>query len=34
MKAGYEAGPWGFGLHDQLREDGVEVIVVPPFFAS
>jgi transposase len=26
----YEAGPCGFGLHDQLREDGMEVIVVPP----
>ena len=30
MKVAYEAGPCGFGLHDQLREDGVEVIVVPP----
>jgi transposase len=26
----YEAGPCGFGLHDQLRGDGMEVIVVPP----
>ena len=30
MKVAYEAGPFGFGLHDQLREDGIEVIVVPP----
>jgi len=30
MKVAYEAGPCGFGLHDQLREDGIEVIVVPP----
>jgi transposase len=30
IKVAYEAGPCGFGLHDQLREDGVEVIVVPP----
>jgi transposase len=30
IKVAYEAGPCGFGLHDQLREDGVEGIVVPP----
>ncbi|MGD0625351.1 MAG: IS110 family transposase [Thermodesulfobacteriota bacterium] len=30
IKVAYEAGPCGFGLHDQLKEDGVEVIVVPP----
>src|SRR5512135_2790658 len=30
MRVAYEAGPCGFGLHDQLRGDGVEVIVVPP----
>jgi transposase len=30
IRVAYEAGPCGFGLHDQLREDGVEVIVVPP----
>jgi transposase len=30
VKVAYEAGPCGFGLHDQLKEDGVEVIVVPP----
>jgi transposase len=30
IRAAYEAGPCGFGLHDQLRKDGVEVIVVPP----
>jgi transposase len=30
VKVAYEAGPCGFGLYDQLREDGVEVIVVPP----
>ena len=30
MKVAYEAGPCGFGLHDQLKEDGTEVIVVPP----
>ena len=30
IKVAYEAGPCGFGLHDQLREDGIEVIVVPP----
>jgi transposase len=30
IRVAYEAGPCGFGLHDQLREDGVEAIVVPP----
>ncbi len=30
IKVAYEAGPYGFGLHDQLKEDGVEAIVVPP----
>jgi transposase len=30
IQVAYEAGPCGFGLHDQLREDGVEVMVVPP----
>lgn len=30
IRVAYEAGPCGFGLHDQLRGDGVEVIVVPP----
>jgi transposase len=30
IKVAYEAGPCGFGLHDQLREDGIEGIVVPP----
>ena len=30
IRVAYEAGPCGFGLHDQLREDGIEVIVVPP----
>jgi transposase len=30
IRVAYEAGPCGFGLHDQLKEDGVEVIVVPP----
>ena len=30
IKVAYEAGPCGFGLYDQLREDGVEGIVVPP----
>jgi transposase len=30
IKVAYEAGPCGFGLHDQLKEDGTEVIVVPP----
>jgi len=26
----YEAGPFGFWLHDRLMEDGIEVIVAPP----
>jgi transposase len=30
MKVAYEAGPCGFGLYDQLKEDGVEGVVVPP----
>jgi transposase len=30
IRVAYEAGPCGFGLHDQLRGDGVEVMVVPP----
>jgi transposase len=30
IRIAYEAGPCGFGLHDQLRRDGIEVIVVPP----
>jgi transposase len=30
IKVAYEAGPCGFGLYDQLREDGVEVLVVAP----
>ena len=30
IKVAYEAGPCGFGLHDRLKEDGVEGIVVPP----
>ena len=30
IKVAYEAGPCGFGLYDQLREDGVEAMVVPP----
>ena len=30
IKVAYEAGPCGFGLHDQLKEDGVEGIVVAP----
>ena len=30
IQVAYEAGPCGFGLHDQLREDGIEGIVVPP----
>jgi transposase len=30
IKVAYEAGPCGFGLHDQLTEDGIEAIVVPP----
>jgi transposase len=30
IQVAYEAGPCGFGLYDQLKEDGVEGIVVPP----
>ena len=30
IKVAYEAGPCGFGLYDQLKEDGVEGIVVLP----
>ena len=30
MKVAYEAGPCGFWLHDKLKKDGIEVIVVPP----
>jgi len=30
IKVAYEAGPCGFGLHDQLTGDGIEGIVVPP----
>ena len=30
MKVAYEAGPCGFGLHDQLNADRIEGIVVPP----
>lgn len=30
MKDAYEAGPCGFGLHEWLKEEGTEVIVVPP----
>ena len=30
IKVAYEAGPCGFWLHDQLREDGIEVIIAPP----
>jgi len=30
MKVAYEAGPCGFGLHDQLNADQIEGIVVPP----
>ena len=30
IKVAYEAFPCGFGFHDQLREDGVVGIVVPP----
>lgn len=30
IKVVYEAGPCGFRLHDQLKEDGVEGIVVAP----
>ena len=30
VKVAYESGPCGFGLHDQLREDRIEGIVVPP----
>ncbi len=30
IKVAYEAGPCGFGLCDQLREDGVKVLVVAP----
>ena len=30
MRVAYEAGPCGFGLHDQLNADGIEGIVVSP----
>ncbi len=30
IRVAYEAGPCGFGLHDRLQADGVEVLVVPP----
>ena len=30
VKVAYEAGPCGFGLHDQLDADQIEGIVVPP----
>lgn len=30
VKATYEAGPFGFWLHDKLTEEGIETIVVPP----
>jgi transposase len=30
MKVAYEAGPFGFWLHDKLMVDGIETIVVPP----
>jgi transposase len=30
IKVAYQAGPCGFGLHDRLKEDGVQGIVVPP----
>ena len=31
IKVAYQAGPCGFGLHDRLKEDGVQGIVVPPY---
>ncbi len=30
IRVAYEAGPCGFGLHDRLQGDGIEVLVVPP----
>jgi len=30
IKVTYEAGPFGFWLHDKLMVDGIETIVVPP----
>ncbi len=30
IRVAYEAGPCGFGLHDRLQAEGVEVLVVPP----
>ncbi len=30
IRVAYEAGPCGFGLHDRLQVDGIEVLVVPP----
>ena len=30
LRAAYEAGPCGFGLHDALEQDGVRCTVTPP----
>ncbi len=30
IRVASEAGPCGFGLHDRLQGDGIEVLVVPP----
>ena len=30
IRVAYAAGPCGFGLHDRLQADGLEVLVVPP----
>ena len=30
IRLAYEAGPCGFGLHDRLQAEGLEVLVVPP----
>ena len=30
IKVAYEAGPFGFWLHDKLIDDGIDTIVVPP----
>jgi transposase len=30
VRAVYEAGAFGYGLHDKLKADGVDVIVTPP----
>ena len=30
IRVAYEAGPCGFGLHDRLQAEGINVLVVPP----